>query len=951
MKKSIPNQLKWTKMLFIAVLLFLTDSLGMMAQTKKITGKVSSDKGETLSGVTILIKGTKKGTSTDKEGKFSLEASQGNTLVFSFISYQNKEVLVNTESVLDIVLNESTESLEEVVVTGLFDERKKLEASVSISTLNIKQIERLAPNSGADLLRNVPGIFVNSSAGEVRSNVYTRGLANRPSYNDDVSGLYYVSMQEDGLPISNIFLPTYTHDLFLRTDATINRLEAIRGGTASIAGANAPGGIFNYLSKTGGNAFSGLVREKIGLEGDGKNFYTRTELNFGGPLSNGWTYNVGGFYRHAKGARDVGYPLNFGGQIKANVQKRYAKGTVTLYAKYLNDHNGTFLNLIGRNFDNPELAPQFSNNDAFILPATAKLSTKTGDGTSINYNPKDLNHSVDASFGINWKHDLGKGFSISNNARFSHKELTLNITQATTPALLTAIPINGSVGTIAAGIGTITYKDNMTKQVLATVGRSTPAPVFTVLTNNLPNQDVIANSVLYQAAVTGNPKINEFFDQVVLSKKTEKMSFNVGAFFGYSDVARFSQGAGGGTLSTLESKPRLLDISVTSPNGTITQITSPEGYFKVGGFLGYNDYSYRKINIAPFMATSWQITDKLNFDVGLRLENNVNQGSNFIRVSHTVADGGYDRNLLTTYDNNYFKEPKEIAYKYNNTTLSYSGAFNYLISNKQSIYTRYSVGRKAPEANAFTGIDSDARLAITESIPQNITQVEIGYKYRTNKVDMAITPYYSLLSNIFTGFSSQDANGVLYALQPYYNSLESKGLEAELTFNFTKSFSTRVATTFQSTKFPQFKVSTAGATTSKDDDSFFDYSGNNGDLTPSVMFNITPTYSTNKFYAMLTYQYIGDRWANAPNAFKLPGYSQIDLALGYDVNKNFSLSTNINNLTNTIGIMTWGAPGGFPNTYARTDFSVAQKEANKNAYFPMGGTQPRAYFLTATYKF
>ena len=117
------------------------------------------------------------------------------------------------------------------------------------------------------------------------------------------------------------------------------------------------------------------------------------------------------------------------------------------------------------------------------------------------------------------------------------------------------------------------------------------------------------------------------------------------------------------------------------------------------------------------------------------------------------------------------------------------------------------------------------------------------------------------------------------------------------------------------------------------------------------MVNITPTYSTDKFYAMLTYSYIGDRWANAPNAFKLPAYSQFDLSLGYDISKKLSLSANINNLTNTVGIMTWGAPGGFPNTYARTDFSVAQKEANSSAYFPIGGTQPRAYFLTVTYRF
>ncbi len=69
-------------------------------------------------------------------------------------------------------------------------------------------------------------------------------------------------------------------------------MEAVRGGTASIVGANAPGGIFNYISKTGGQKFEGEFRAKLGLEGDGKNPYYRADINFGGPLSNGWTYKA-----------------------------------------------------------------------------------------------------------------------------------------------------------------------------------------------------------------------------------------------------------------------------------------------------------------------------------------------------------------------------------------------------------------------------------------------------------------------------------------------------------------------------------------------------------------------------------------------------------------------------------------------------------------------------------
>lgn len=948
MKNFIINQSKRNNRLFWCIV-FLFSSSYIFGQS--VTGKIKAVNGEPLSGVSITVKGTTKGTTSDKDGQYSIEITSKSTLLFSFIGYVPQGIMVGEKSVINVSLEEDTKDLEEVVVTGLFDERKRMEASVSISTLNAKQMERLAAGSGAELLKNIPGIFVNSSAGEIRSSVYTRGLANRPSFNEDVSGLYYVSMQEDGLPVSNVYLPTYTHDLFLRADANVSRLEAVRGGTASIAGANAPGGIFNYISKTGGNKLEGLVRQKFGLEADGRNFYTRTEANIGGPLAKGWTYNIGGFYRNGQGARVVAYPLNYGGQFKANIQKKYDKGTVTFYAKYLNDHNGTFMNLIGNNFDNPELSSRFPSTSAFILPKNSKLSTQTGDGKVLDFDPTNLNHSREIAFGMNWKHDLGNGFAISNNAKYSAKNLQYNITQATAPANITTVPINGSMGTIAPGAGTISYKDNLTKQVLATTIRTPGPPVFTMGINNLPNNDLVPNSLLYTASLYGNPKVNEFFDQIVLSKKTEKFSFNLGAFISMSDVARYTAGVVGGSLITMEENPRMVDISHTNAAGVVTQITSPEGYFKTGGFLGIGDFEYKKSNFAPFFAATYHPNQKLTLDFGVRYENTTQSGVNYRYAPNTVADGGFDKNPLTTFDNNYYKPSLDIPYEFKNATFSYSGAANYLISERQSVYARYSVGRKAPEANAFTGIDSKALMDLTQSIPQNITQVELGYKFRNDKIDLAITPFYSLLSNIYTAGGTVGADNVIYLLQPFYNSLESKGVEIEGNINFSKNFSTRITATFQSTTFPEYKVAVPGATTAKTDDEVVDYTGNKGDLTPNTILNITPTYSTDKFYVFLSYQYTGARWANAPNAFQMPAFSQIDLGLGYDVTKNLSLSANVNNLTNSFGMMTWGAPGGFPAVYSPNSFSPAQKESNKGAYFPMGGTQPRAYFLTATYKF
>ena len=119
-----------------------------------------------------------------------------------------------------------------------------MDASISISTIGAKQLERVAPTSSSDLLKNIPGVYVNQSRGEIWNSVYSRGLS--AGSIDNLNGYRYVSLQEDGLPVTNVEL---SPDLFLRADAMTNRVEAVRGGTASILGANAPGGIFNYVSK------------------------------------------------------------------------------------------------------------------------------------------------------------------------------------------------------------------------------------------------------------------------------------------------------------------------------------------------------------------------------------------------------------------------------------------------------------------------------------------------------------------------------------------------------------------------------------------------------------------------------------------------------------------------------------------------------------------------------
>ncbi|MFV5703699.1 TonB-dependent receptor [Flavobacterium sp. XS2P12] len=938
---------------FISCVFF---SANLFAQEGKIQGKVSDSNGLTLPGSSIKIEGSNKNTVTDSNGDFVLEnvANGSYTITISYIGFSSKKLSVKVPQLgkLSVTLQEDQSLLDEVVVTGAFDARKQINSSVSISTLDAKQLERLQPNSAADLLKNIPGVFVNSSAGEVRNTITSRGISNRPSFNFDVPGSNYVSMQEDGLPVSNILFSYFAPDLFLRNDVTTKRLEAVRGGSAAIVGANAPAGVFNYISKTGGNTFGGEIRTKYGLEGNGSNPYYRADINFGGPMGkSGWTYNVGGFYRTSTGPVDPGYQSNRGGQVKLNIEKKYKTGSITFYGKYLNDHNLTAMNLIGKNFDNPQLADGVKSTDFYGLPATAVQSFQI-DGKTITHDPKRLNHSKDLSFGANWKQKLGNDWSLQNNARFSAKSLVLNQTAALNPVTLTGFINNAVAGTI--GRGTITYQNNNTKEVLATVQASlSPGPTWTVLTNTMPGQNILKDGMLYAAAVYSDPKVNEFLDQLVITKRIKNMTFNIGSFVGISNVGRYSNGVAGIGFATLENRPQMLDISYANVflGGATQQITSPEGFAKTGGVFGFNDFEFHKTNLAPFFAHNWEITNKLTLDWGVRLDNTKSEGTNYIRTANNGADGGFDSNSLTTYDNGYFKNPTAINYSFITNTVSFSGALNYLLSDKQSVYLRYSNGKKAPEFDLYATIDIPGKVALTNPVVQGVTQVELGYKIKTNNVNLTLTPFYSRLNNVLQAFTALDNNGQIYNLTPYFNSLETMGVETEVTVKLSDNFNVRAVGTFQSANFEQFKIATAGPTSSRDDDSFLDFSGNNVDNTPSVQFNVTPTYSRDKFYTFISWQYLGSRWANAPNAFKLSAFSQFDLGMGYDLSKKLSLSLNVNNLANTFGVMNWGAPGGFPAAFNLSEFSEAKKIAQKDALFPVGGTQPRSYFLTATYKF
>lgn len=927
-----------------------------------VTGTISNEKNELLVGVTILLKGTQQGTVTDTKGQYRIEVPNGEAiLVFSFIGYYSQEVKVGTQTNISLTLKENVASLEEVVVTGVFDKRTRMESSVAISTLSAKQFDKLAISSAADLLKNIPGVFVNSSLGEIRNTVYSRGVS--VGSNDGASGYYYVSMQEDGLPVTNATFGNYGPDYFLRTDATLGKLEAVRGGTASILGNNAPGGIFNYVSKTGTTEFTGEVRAKYGLEGNGKNPFYRTDVDFGGPLNfdKSLTYNIGGFYRQADGARYPGYPMNNGGQVKANLAKTYKSGSLKLYLKYLNDHNAWFEFLPTIGFTNPTLPSGVTQTNTVLIPAVQADFTINDTGQKVHFDSRDKIHSTDKSIGLNWEQSIGEGLTIENKARYSDKSSVWNTTAVAYPFAADGLVFYAIPGLLGQ-FGTYSYKDLASGTQFGSI---TQAPNiingnfagFNFIDNgsNFPGASIQKNSLYFNPLFYSDNRMKEFIDQFTITKKVKDMSFTAGLFYANSNLDRMNTTDAGIAFSQMTSpRPTLTAITLAGFDGKTYQITNPNGVIGGSGkSAAVNVITASQQQTALFFGHNWTVTSALNFDWGVRYEKVAYSGTNQIATATPSTTGGTDGNPLTFYDNSSGKITAK--YSYDNlsvNTFSFSGGLNYKFADDQAVYARVSQGSKAPDLDMFVTVNTAFGAANLNPIAQKIQQVEVGYKVKKGSTNLFVTPFFSILSNVpqqVTGQETADLSST-YNTPVLYNKITTMGIEIEANHNFTQNLSIRGVATFQSSKATEYRTWILGAN-GKADDTIQDFSGNETDNNARVIVRISPTYNKGNFYSSLDFSYMGKRAANVANTFYLPAFTQSNLNLGYNLNAKWQLQANINNIFNQNGVMGWSAPGGFPAALDRQGFTKAQLEANPNAVYSTLSLPPRAFFLTATFKF
>ena len=247
------------KNLFFTAVLFLA-IICIQAQTINVSGTVLNIEEQSLPGVSIVIKGTSIGTTTDLNGEYSIEVMKGDILWFSYIGFISQEIVVGDLQLINVIMKSGI-SLDEIVVTGTrFGGRTSTETTVPVDIINMKAIKAVAPQTEINQILNysVPSFTSNTQTisdgtdevdpaslrglGPDQVLVLINGKRRHSSSLINVNGTFgrgHVGTDMNTIPSS-----------------AISSIQVLRDGAAALYGSDAIAGVINILLKKNTNQLS-----------------------------------------------------------------------------------------------------------------------------------------------------------------------------------------------------------------------------------------------------------------------------------------------------------------------------------------------------------------------------------------------------------------------------------------------------------------------------------------------------------------------------------------------------------------------------------------------------------------------------------------------------------------------------------------------------------------------
>ncbi|UOQ82552.1 SusC/RagA family TonB-linked outer membrane protein [Hymenobacter sp. 5414T-23] len=202
-------------------------------QQQRVQGIVKSEKGEPLPGVTVVVRGTTVGASTDADGRFNLAVPANATLRFSYIGFLPFEVAVGTKTDINVTLKEDTKTLDDVVVIG-YQSVQRRDVTGAVSSVSAQQIKDIPVNSAAEALTGrLAGVQLTSSEGTPGNQDVRVRVRGGGSITQDNSPLYVV----DGIQIENalsVIAPQDIASVDVLKDASATAIYGARGANGVV---------------------------------------------------------------------------------------------------------------------------------------------------------------------------------------------------------------------------------------------------------------------------------------------------------------------------------------------------------------------------------------------------------------------------------------------------------------------------------------------------------------------------------------------------------------------------------------------------------------------------------------------------------------------------------------------------------------------------------------------
>lgn len=773
----------------------------------------------------------------------------------------------------------------EIFSTGVAKGRDRLNSATSTSALRANDIEKIGARSIADILRTIPGIRAEASTGEGSANITIRGLPIASS------GAKFLQLQEDGLPILEFGdIAFATADTFLRADLSLAAVEAIRGGSASTFASNSPGGIVNFISKTG-DVEGGAVEISTGVDYDMR----RIDFDYGGKISDTLRYHVGGFYRDGEGPRATGYTAMKGGQVKVNVTKDFDGGYVRFYGKYLNDRTPAYditpLNVSGTNAD-----PEYKNianydvrDDSLFSRNFQSLVTLDGNNNIVRDDVRDGQHPIVKSVGVESKFELA-GWDFTERFRYSNmsnRYMGIYYAQFFPAASLAAgLGVPGGRLQFASG---------------PNVGQTISNPAA------LNGNGVAALMLLADTDVSSlNNVTNDFRASRVWDVASGDLTTTVGLYnsrqtidsdWNWATVLSDVVGGGNSSLLDLFTPPNPLfanGVKVTQ-DGVLRYSAPPSPTAPTAPPRFRRSYKLDYSTNAPFAALNFQtgglaVGGSLRYDIGKASGTVVGTelggrgtGVAAVDINRNGVVGPADSLAETSVAVLPLTRPAPVDYDY--SYLSYSVSANYRIAEPLAVFGRYSRGGRAnadriqfsPFVSPVTGDLTNDKLGVDV-----VHQAEIGTKFRKSNLTLNLTGFWA---------KAEDTNLNATTGNPLVRDYKAMGAEFEGSYRMG-IFSLNAGATYTDAEIIS-DVPAVGTPSVK---------GNTPAHQAKLIYQVSPQITTERFNLGAIFVGTTGSFATDTNQLKVPGYVTTNAFVQFRPVDRVTLGLNANNLFDVTAI-------------------------------------------------